>query len=685
MATEPEFKEPETISLIGLANRFMEVHCNMQNRAFAFVLGAGASRTSGIKGAGEMVEDWVQCLHEEAVNEKKGGWQDWANAEALGISSFNLDDMAASYSELYRRMYQKDPDRGYSYLEEQMRNAEPSFGYSVLARIMDEYRHKVVVTTNFDNLVADSLSIFSTTYPLVCGHESLAGFISARVRRPLVVKVHRDLLLAPKSSPEDIADMPEGFMRALAELFQHYTPIVFGYGGNDGSLMKFFQSLEPGSIPGGVYWCYWEGGLAPAKDIRRFVAEQNGSLVPIPDFDQAMMLLGDRLEMPVPYAFLKERANTRADRIVQQAKQLKERLGQPFTSLNLGIIDLDSTDVDSKGENQPEHIAKSTTYDSRSSDSKVDGELNRAIRSTLQREDGERLWWQWEDLANSEPDPDKRERIYMDAISNLPDSAQLLGNYANFLTDVRKDHEAAEARYRRAIEISPHNSLCLGNYAVFLKEIRRDSVEVEPIFRRALEANPEDATNIGNYANFLVDVKKEYEAADVMYKRALEIDPEHSDNLSNYAVFLADVRQNHSIAEAMFNRALRLDPNNANILGNYARLLLSDLRVEEGLSKLDAAITELSPEHSTSLGVEIWMYATCHWLPDEWRGALGKLKKLLVGEQISTGHWDYSGVIESAIERGHPAAEWLEPLAEVCAGSSDASILAEWDAWNEAR
>ncbi len=47
--------EPQTISLLSLADRFIEDHTRMPNLSFAFVLGAGASRSFGIKGALQMV------------------------------------------------------------------------------------------------------------------------------------------------------------------------------------------------------------------------------------------------------------------------------------------------------------------------------------------------------------------------------------------------------------------------------------------------------------------------------------------------------------------------------------------------------------------------------------------------------------------------------------------------------
>ena len=562
---------PEHISLIGLADRFIETHKNMPNRAFAFVLGAGASRSSGIKTAGEMVDDWIKLLFREAKGDAPGEPKAWATKATLRISKYDPSDPAASYSQLYKRMYIKDPDRGYAYLEDQMRTAEPSYGYSVLARIMDKTQHKVVVTTNFDNLVADSLSIYSLTYPLVCGHESLAGFISAHARRPLVVKVHRDLLLAPRSAPEDVADLPEDYKKALPELFRDYTPIVIGYGGNDGSLMAFLNSLEPKSLAGGVFWCYLQDGTRPSVEVNQFVAAQDGCLVPVPGFDETMMLLGDRLGYDVPDKFLVKRAADRAKRIVDQVETLRKRL-IPTTARD----DTQPTPQEVTGLSPATGTVTATAA---SDEGTVNTELAKAILNTMQRVDGERRWWQWDNLAKSEPDPAKRDQIYQDALQPLPRSAPLLGNYALFLKNIRKDYDKAE----------------------------------------------------------------EY------YKKALEAEPGHANNL-----------------------------------GNYASLLLSLDRTDEGLRVLDQAISALNASAPEAVKAEVWMYAACHWLPNRWREALGKLKGLLITGKITTEDWDFSGVIAAAKKRDHPDAKWLDPLATVCAGKADPSTLAEWEAWAKA-
>jgi protein O-mannosyl-transferase len=242
------------ITIRGFLEEFKRQHLQMSDRSFCFILGAGASVQSGIPTGAKLVEQWLEELH---VREdfQQLPLEEWANSKNLDIDNFDYQDAASYYSQVFKRRFQDDPDTGYAFLEDAMNNKEPSYGYIVLAQILAHTRHKVVITTNFDNLVADALSIYTRTFPLICGHESLTGFVRAQLRRPLVAKIHRDLLLEPINTPEGIATLAPGWVKALTDLLQYYTPIVIGYGGNDGSLMNFLNALEK-PIRGGIFWCH---------------------------------------------------------------------------------------------------------------------------------------------------------------------------------------------------------------------------------------------------------------------------------------------------------------------------------------------------------------------------------------------------------------------------------------------
>jgi protein O-mannosyl-transferase len=662
---QPAAQESQPLSMLGLVRKFRSVNDTMQNRNFCFILGAGASVTSNIKSAGSMVTEWVETLYREATGHPGAVPEGWATGTTLRIKDFDPKDPAGSYSALYRRMYEGDPDAGYAYLEEQMKNAEPSFGYSVLGRILAETRHKVIITVNFDNLVADSVALFSKSYPLVCGHELLAPFVTDKLRRPLVLKVHRDLLLGPMSTPEEIQKIDKGFSDAIGRLLRNYTPIVIGYGGNDGSLMRCLDDLPENSIPGGIYWCYREGSPQPPERIRRVVAKHRGRLVSIMGFDELLMQFGNELGFGVPEQYVLNRAKERADRIVKQAQELQERIRKrdeaAMRSSSVPPIPADPAGV-------PDELDAVTE----------------AMSSTMRRKDGDKRWWQWNAEANAESDPLKRDDVYQQALKALPDSVPLLGNYANFLTDVRKDHDAAEALYKRAIEAYPKDENALGNYAVFLTEIRGSHDAAEAMFKRAIDADPNDAASLSNYAKFLNDIRKDHDTAETMCKRAIDADPTDANALGAYALFLTDVRKNQDAAEAMYKRSLDADPKDADNLGNYARFLFSAGRLGEGNNALNLALNALKPDKVLQVDIECWMYAYCFRPTAGRHEALKQLKRLMRETDIRTGDWDFSGVIKQAVQLKHPEAEWLPRLAEVLAGRAEPVTLDAWPAWQAA-
>ena len=168
----------------------------------------------------------------------------WATPQRLEIPDFDINEVGRFYPELYSRRFKDHQEDGYAFLESQMDGREPSFGYSVLAYLLSETQHKIVITTNFDNLVADGLSIHSSTFPIVVGHDSLAAYARAELRRPLIAKVHGDLGFQLRNSTEELSKLPDGWKASLKQILCRCTPVVIGYDGNDGSLMSLLEGLQ---------------------------------------------------------------------------------------------------------------------------------------------------------------------------------------------------------------------------------------------------------------------------------------------------------------------------------------------------------------------------------------------------------------------------------------------------------
>ena len=183
-----------------------------------------------------------------------------------------------------------------------------------------------MITVNFDSMVEDAMFAYTDKRPLVCGHESLAGFIGPTITRPLVAKIHRDVFLAPKSSSADTACLSDGWSKALTDIFKIYTPVVVGYGGNDGSLMGFLESIK--NIEGGIFWCYREGGELPTEKIRNLVEINNGFLVPIDGFDDMMIQLNSKLGYPFLGEKIIDIAKRKAIRYWEQIEKIQKKAAQ---------------------------------------------------------------------------------------------------------------------------------------------------------------------------------------------------------------------------------------------------------------------------------------------------------------------------------------------------------------------
>lgn len=436
------------------------------DKKFCFILGSGASKPSGIKTGAELVKQWLLELEVRYSKEELDVWY-----ATEGISK---DDPAAHYPKIFDKRFGLNKKDGYAFLETLMENIEPSCGYSVLAQIMTQHPHNIVITPNFDSLTEDALFIYTQKKPLVVGHESLAHFIKPFVSRPLIIKIHHDVLLSPKNSQQEIDELAKGYAQQLKSIFRYYTPIVVGYGGNDGSLMGFLEKLE--QIEGGMFWCYRDSDGEPGKRILDLLEKLDGHAVPVKGFDELMIQIGERLKL--------ERLDNKVLEIAEQrAKKYREQIDK--------ISKADHQDVDTAS----------------------------ALSKMMER--GEKDWLYYELRARKEKDIDKCDSIYKEGLQQLPFSPELHENYAIFLDEMKKNYSEAEKHYRLALEYDPKDASYLGNFASFLSDILKDYFTAEKYFKFALEADSKDVFNLGNYAKNLI-VQEKFGQAKQFLKQAFE-------------------------------------------------------------------------------------------------------------------------------------------------------------------
>ena len=532
---------------------------------FCFLIGAGASISSGIPSGAKLAWDWLQQIKEDCDGED---FEDW-KIEIKMPDQHIEERVGVFYPEIYEKRFGHAPETGYDYIRGLMEGREPSLGYLILANIMVREKHNVVITTNFDNLLEDAIRTYTKEKPFIAGHEALADYVPKRSDRPIILKLHRDLFLQPFSDQLNTDILQAAWESILGKFLSDYHLIVLGYGGNDGSLMNYLLKLKNRKP---IYWCVRNMDKIISKSLwntlspkAKRLLKNDGYLVPIDDFDRFMY----DCYAALGYKFLEGIEK------IEKPKSIHEILKPNYARI-------ESIQTQLKQLLQTEE--------------KLSKESFQSIKSFLPDS------WMWILKANQEKDIEEKDKIYQEGIAKYPQDADLLGAYALFLKDIRHAYDQAEVYYKRALEADPNHANNLGNYALFLHDIRHNYDQAEVYYKRALEADPNHVNNLGNYAAFLYTIRHAYDQAEGYYKRALEADPNHANTLGNYALFLKNIRHAYDQAEAYYKRALEADPKNANKLGNYA-VFLKDIRhaYDQAETYYKKAL-EADPKNANTLG-----------------------------------------------------------------------------------
>lgn len=511
-------------------------HTLQRARPFCFVLGAGASKQSEIPMGGELVDRWLCELHQDAEDQGQTV-EHWATAETLGIKGFEYHRREEYYGQIYARRFDGSRDSGHAQLQFLLSGREPSFGYSILAYILANTQHKAVITTNFDNLVADALYLYSNTAPLLCVHESLAHFITPQLDRPLVVKIHRDLQFHPRNADDEINTLDKAWDAPLRTLFSHFTPIFIGYGGNDGSLMGFLNQLEA-AVPDRIYWCALHGSPPNAR-VKALLDKRGDTLVSIPGFDEIMLALKAALAIPNLLPDLEERHRNRVERYRKQ-----------FAELNKVVVD---------EANAP----------NASPEKKVLAQAAAAAVQQLQKEDTPDSWIL---RAQTEPDNDKAESLYREALHKHPDSGNLMAAFGDFLADKKQDFDQAEKLIKSAFDADPENPDRMHDYGSFIAHYRNEPSRALNLLQSAVskqseKLGPEHPEVLKSRSNLAVAlrVQGQYLKAEEEHRACLRIEErvlgsEHPGTLRSIMNLASTLGAQHKVVEAEqeFRRALEI-------------------------------------------------------------------------------------------------------------------------------
>ena len=290
--------------LVNIINSTKDHHPN-----FVLMLGAGASATSKVKLAKDMIIDWRDKCYDMYKNDGQS-FEEYFNS----CSWYKLPE---EYSILFEKLYDQ-PSQRREYIESCIKDASPSWGYIYLVNLLRNKVFNTIFTTNFDDLLNEACYLFSSEVrPIVCAHDSSISSVRITSQRPKIIKLHGDFLFDNiKNTMRELETLEQNTKDKFKQYATEFGFIVLGYAGNDRSIIDTFNTLLKFDqyFPNGIYWCVRKG-TEVSDNVASLARFPKFKIVEIEGFDEFSADLHSSLgyplqpEMSEPYTALVKKLN----------------------------------------------------------------------------------------------------------------------------------------------------------------------------------------------------------------------------------------------------------------------------------------------------------------------------------------------------------------------------------------
>lgn len=573
---------------------------------FCFLLGAGASVSSGIPTGWTLAKEWYEDLKKVMDEQERKAWETKIGFDEERIGEF--------YPQLYEKRYESSPQLGYAKFKKLMEKKDPSLGYVILAQVLAKEKHNFVITTNFDYLIEDAVRMYTPTKPFVAGHETLAPFVEAQTERPTIVKIHRDLFLNPINDEKGTEALKEEWKRALRPILRNFYLLVVGYGGNDGSLMNYLAEIEPEERKS-IYWC--TRGQDKLNHKAKKLLKPKDYHVCIDSFDELMYAFNEALEYDISKGLDSPEEHEFVKLAIKRIQNIYAKLHEIIASTE-------------------------------NSNKEISNDIKALLKGVLE----------YHAEVHSEKDVDLKEKIFKEGLEHYPNDSYLLGDYGTFLYDTRKDFRRGKEMLEKSLDINPNNPTVLMNYAILLSHLNEYD-NSRDTFHKALRLDNDNISLVENYATFLMMLGERRNAI-ASFKKAIRLSHEPKHLLSSYATLLSNSRDFEK-AEEFHRKALDKNLNDTISLGNYAHhLILSKQDFEQAQKYIDKAFKNKPTE--LELSIELYFYLYAHYSSKR-KKAEKEIEKLLSQGAKSKG-WNLQAHVDIAIENQHPNPKKLQEYAD---------------------
>lgn len=464
---------------------------------FSFLLGAGASVTSGVRSGGQLIQAWKKEISMEP------GISDIDEY----LKTCNWYDSANEYASLFENRYDLQRQRRI-FVEKEVADKSPSIGYAYLVSLVNNGWFNTIFTTNFDDLINESFYRFSKRRPIVCAHDSSISAVTITSDRPKIIKLHGDYLFDNiKATLRETESLELNMQLKIREFAKNSGLIVVGYSGQDRSIMDILTVLisQPDYFKNGIYWCVMESDIEKiGAELKKFLWRDRVFLVKIDGFDELMAEMNESLNdgaLPIKNELLSREhhdeivkglttnpyiANSKSDILKNACKQLNDSVDKNLVEDYLHFII-----------HQREKNKQKVSRDD-------EPQFKTGLADSSDKEKMQIQEWATEVYVGGRRKKVLGELSAIDIFS-LPDTQyklELLSLYVEIATDLPE--EKSKLFYDELIRLNPRNQMF---YMAAATRMERISWKIEYL-KKAVISFPNDYYVYNKYAESLIDYKR---------------------------------------------------------------------------------------------------------------------------------------------------------------------------------
>lgn len=235
---------------------------------YALFLGSGISRSAGIPTGGEIRWDSIKHLYklENNVHDIPEDTEINKWFESSQYKDFN-------YSKILEGLCPSQEDRR-NFLEKYFVGRNPSAAHDVISTIVQKNLIRVIVTTNFDQLLEKSLEKKNIDYDVVASEADLNNSKPREHSNCRLFKLHGDYKkLNILNTEKELERYTELISKELQEIFDRYGLIIVGWSGSDKAVIEHLKNRHS------KYSLYWVAREEINETIHEVIKNQDGRVI----------------------------------------------------------------------------------------------------------------------------------------------------------------------------------------------------------------------------------------------------------------------------------------------------------------------------------------------------------------------------------------------------------------------